>query len=112
MGFGDVTLVAMMGTLMGWQGALILFVLAPLAAIVFGLLQLILRRDQEIPYGPFLCIAALIVLLRWADVWDWVRPYFVGWLVPAMVVASVLLMGAMLKAYSAVKSAAGWSWEP
>ena len=59
MGFGDVTLMAMIGAFLGWQTCLIVFFLAPLAGIVLGIVQLILRRGSEIPYGPFLCLGAL-----------------------------------------------------
>ena len=44
MGFGDVTLMAMIGAFLGWQACLLVFFLAPLAGLVLGLVQLILRR--------------------------------------------------------------------
>ena len=59
MGFGDVTLMAMIGAFLGWQPCLVIFFLAPFAGLVVGVLRLILFRDREIPYGPFLCLAAL-----------------------------------------------------
>ena len=43
----------------GWQAAVIVFFLAPLAGLFLGLFQLILRRDSEISYGPFLALAAV-----------------------------------------------------
>ena len=59
MGFGNVTLMAMIGAFLGWQTCLIVFFLAPLAGLVLGLVQLMLRRGSEIPYGPFLCLGAV-----------------------------------------------------
>ena len=56
MGFGDVTLMMMIGAFLGWQAGLIVFFLAPFAGLVVGLVQLIFRRDDVIPYGPFLCL--------------------------------------------------------
>ena len=57
MGFGDVTLMAMIGAFLGWQPCLIVFFLAPCRA--GGRAG---RPDpppgREIPYGPFLCLAA------------------------------------------------------
>ncbi len=41
MGFGNVTLMAMIGAFLGWQTCLIVFFLAPLAGLVLGLVQLI-----------------------------------------------------------------------
>ena len=66
MGFGDVTLMGMIGAFLGWQTCPIIFFLAPLAGLVLGVVQLILRRGSEIPYGPFLCLAALGTIIFWA----------------------------------------------
>jgi prepilin signal peptidase PulO-like enzyme (type II secretory pathway) len=99
MGFGDVTLMAMIGAFLGWQICLLTFFLAPLFALAFGVVQLAVRRDNEIYYGPFLCLAAAVLTIRWRDVWSWAWPMFeLGWLVPAamgvaMVAMVVLLAG-------------------
>ena len=58
MGFGDVTLMAMIGSFLGWQPCLVIFFLAPFAGLAIGLFSLVLHRQSEIPYGPFLCLAA------------------------------------------------------
>lgn len=98
MGFGDVTLMAMIGTFLGWQACLIVFFLAPFAGLVVGLLNLILRHDKEIPYGPFLCIATLVVIVRWASIWwDWAIGVFsLGLLVPLFLVFCLALMALLL----------------
>ena len=104
MGFGDVTLMAMVGALLGWQTSLIIFFLAPFAALVIGVVQLIVLRDSEIPYGPFLCFATLGVIVRWADIWDRTFPVFgLGWFVPAVVLVCMGLMGLMLAAWQWLK---------
>ena len=66
MGGGDVKLLAMIGAFMGWQMALLTFFLAPFLGIVIGVINLVSKKDHTIPYGPFLSIAALVVLF-WAD---------------------------------------------
>ena len=82
MGFGDVTLMAMIGAFLGWQSSLIFF-LAPFAGFVMGLFRAILFRNREIPYGPFLCLAALFLIVRWDSLWQWAQWVFdLGWLVP------------------------------
>ena len=97
MGFGDVTLMAMIGAFLGWQSCLMIFFLAPFAGLVVGLLRLILFRDTEIPYGPFLCLATVAVIVRWASLWDWAFSIFsIGWLVPVTVGFCLLLMPIML----------------
>jgi len=62
MGGGDVKLLAMIGAFLGWPGALLTFFLAPFFGIVVGLINLIVKKDHTIPYGPFLSLAALLVL--------------------------------------------------
>jgi hypothetical protein len=97
MGFGDVTLMSMIGAFLGWQTCLIVFFMAPFAALVVGLLRYFLLRDKEIPYGPFLCLAALAVILYWAPIWDWAQGIFgQGWLVPLVMLACLAIMAPLL----------------
>jgi len=108
MGFGDVTLMAMLGAFLGWQASLMIFFLAPLAAVLVGILRLILFRDKEIPYGPFLCLAALGVLVGWHRLWDAVWLVFEpGWLVPAVVACCPPMLGAMLLAWRRIRESFG-----
>jgi leader peptidase (prepilin peptidase) / N-methyltransferase len=100
MGFGDVTLMAMIGAFLGWQPCLVIFFLAPFAGLIVGLLRLVLFRDKEIPYGPFLCLATLFVIVRWYDVWDYMVGFFeLGGMVPIVVFGCLLLMAPMLGAW-------------
>jgi leader peptidase (prepilin peptidase) / N-methyltransferase len=97
MGFGDVTLMAMIGAFLGWQTCVAVFFLAPFAGLLVGVLRLLLFRDREIPYGPFLCLAALFVVVRWAAVWDRTQDVFaLGWVVPLAMFCCLPLMAAML----------------
>lgn len=107
MGFGDVLLMMMIGTFTGWQASLIIFFLAPLAAVVIGVIQLILRRDDAVPYGPFLCLATLAVLILWEPIWgQWAQGiFFIPWLVPAVVGACLVLMLIMLPPIRMVREA-------
>ena len=109
MGFGDVTLMAMIGAFLGWQSALIVFFLAPFAGLVLGLAQWLLTRENRIPYGPFLCAAAVAVLLRWAVIWQgWGEPIFsMGWIVAAIVAFCMVLMTVVLAAWRALSCALG-----
>jgi len=78
MGFGDVTLLAMIGAYLGWQAPIFIFFVAPCIGLVFGLTQWALGMGREIPYGPFLCLATVIVVFAWR--WFWER--FVQWFEP------------------------------
>lgn len=89
MGFGDVTLLAMIGSFMGWQASVLIFFIAPFFGLGHALYKLVVflgkklagRRtsggDREIPYGPYLSMAALVLLLSWPWLWrGWAENYF------------------------------------
>ena len=100
MGFGDVTLMAMIGVYLGWQPCLVVFFLAPLAGLIVGLLRLLLCRDREIPYGPFLCLAAFLLIVRWQSIWDYTQGIFaLGWFAPLLMLACLMLMALMLSTW-------------
>lgn len=104
MGFGDVTLMAMIGSFLGWQTSPMVFFLAPLAGLVVGLIQWFAYRDNVIPYGPFLCLATLVVIVKWGALWAWAAPlYDVPWLVPASLSVCLVLLAVMLRAWRAVR---------
>lgn len=69
MGFGDVTLMAMIGSFLGWQPALIVFLIAPLTGIPITLGLRLTGNRIILPYGPCLCAAATIVLFSWKWIW-------------------------------------------
>jgi hypothetical protein len=97
MGFGDVTLLAMIGAFLGWQPILVVFFFAPFAAIVVGVLRMIFIRDKEIPYGPFLCLATLAVLFGWDALWARTRDIFaLGAIVPLALLVCFLMLPPML----------------
>lgn len=66
MGGGDVKLLAMIGAFLGWEKAIIVFFLAPLFGAVVGVINLLVKKDHTIPYGPFLALASVLAIF-WAD---------------------------------------------
>jgi leader peptidase (prepilin peptidase)/N-methyltransferase len=66
MGGGDVKLLAMIGAYLGWQQALFTFFIAPFFGLAVGIVNLAVKKDHTIPYGPFLSLAALVSLF-WMD---------------------------------------------
>jgi len=107
MGFGDVTLMAMIGSMLGWQSCVVIFFLAPVAGLFLGLLQWVLRRENEIPYGPFLCLASITLIVGWRSVWAWLELTLgvLGGLVPLFVVGCLGLMAALLSILRVVRDA-------
>ncbi len=80
MGDGDVVLMAFIGAVIGWQPVLVVFFLAPLPAIPFAIGVWLLRRNKTgphyFPYGPWLSLAAVVLLLGWQFLWPLVTPVF------------------------------------
>ena len=56
MGGGDIKLLAMAGSILGWKLVLVTFFIAPMLAVVPGLAVLLFKRSHVIPYGPFLSL--------------------------------------------------------
>ncbi len=90
MGFGDVILMAMIGTFLGWQPAVMVFLLAPACALLFVTSSVVLHRQREFPYGPYLALATLVVLFGWQ--WLWPRTERVFQMGPLVIVAAFLMM--------------------
>ncbi len=100
MGFGDVTLMAMIGATLGWQACLIIFFVAPFFALLFAIANLVLHREHEIPYGPFLCLGAGTVVLKWPSFWEQTIDVFaLGWLVPGLIAICMVMMALLLGLY-------------
>ena len=71
MGLGDVTLMAMIGSFLGWQPMVFVFLLAPFCGIFVGLIVKTMVNRSYVPYGPYLSVAALIVMFFWKWIWQW-----------------------------------------
>lgn len=103
MGFGDVTLMAMIGVFLGWQACVIIFFLAPILGLVIGGARWAMGRGREIPYGPFLCLATLIVIVGWRWVWDRFSYAFEPlYRLPALLLVGFVLMFIMLSLWQLV----------
>jgi leader peptidase (prepilin peptidase)/N-methyltransferase len=89
MGFGDVTLMGMIGAFLGWQAAVLTFFIAPFCGLghaAWKVLKLIRKWlsggqlsgvDRELPFGPYLSMAAIAVVLTWPWLWQmWARGLF------------------------------------
>jgi leader peptidase (prepilin peptidase)/N-methyltransferase len=69
MGGGDVKLLAMAGSLLGWRPVTLTFFLAPILALIPGLIVLCWKRSHVIPYGPFLSLGLVVSLLFGDALW-------------------------------------------
>lgn len=108
MGFGDVILMAMIGAYLGWQMMPIVFFLAPVVGLLIGVVQWVRFRDNVLPYGPFLCLAAGAVIVGWWTIWQLAAPYYaLQGLVPVVLTLCLGLLGALLGALKFIRSRLG-----
>jgi leader peptidase (prepilin peptidase)/N-methyltransferase len=89
---------AMIGVFLGWQASLMIFFLAPFVAVAICLIQWTLTRRRDIAFGPYLCIAAVIMVLYWTLVWEvHAKRFFeLGWLIPQILSLCMILLAGML----------------
>jgi leader peptidase (prepilin peptidase)/N-methyltransferase len=78
MGLGDVHLMLGVGAVLGAGMATVAFFLAPFAGIVAGLYLWITRSRRQLPYGPYLSLAAGVVMLFYTPIADYLRPGLLG----------------------------------
>ena len=79
LGFGDVKLGAMLGVLLGVQGVIMGLFLGYLFGAIYALLLIALRRktiEDIIPFGPFLVIGAVAVLVNFGFWHGWLLPWW------------------------------------
>lgn len=107
MGFGDVTLMGMIGAFIGWQAALIAFPLAPLTAILIVLIQFAVTRNRVVAFGPYLCAGTIVTIVGWNYLWQrFGEPAFaLGFILPAILIGSLGLMGVMLITWRWIRDA-------
>ncbi len=106
MGFGDVTLMAMIGAWLGWQPALLVFAIAPFAALFIAMAQLLAMRHTEIAFGPYLSVGALVVVGFWGSIWhDWARVsiFSLGPAILVITLVCLILMAAMLGGWRVIR---------
>ncbi len=65
LGLGDADLMMMVGAFLGWQIVLVSIFVATIPALVFGVLQLIVHRDNSLPFGPSLAAGVWMTYLGW-----------------------------------------------
>lgn len=63
MGFGDIKLMLVIGILIGWDMSIMTIFLSAFLAFPVSLFILKSNKSHEIPYGPFLAFASLIIYL-------------------------------------------------
>lgn len=79
MGGGDIKLMAMIGTFIGWLGVIVTTMIGSMLGAIVGIALMIMRkkgRKSQIPFGPFLVLGATIYIL-WGG-------YIIRWYLSSM----------------------------
>lgn len=77
MGFGDVTLMAMIGAFVGWQACLPILAASALIALIISVPMAIAKSENTLPYGPYLSMGTVLVVLGWSFIWEgWQKNVF------------------------------------
>ncbi len=93
LGIGDADLMMMAGSFIGWQPILIALFVSVFPGLLFGVLYLIRRGNQALPFGPSLALGILVTLLGWQVVGDRYRLIFFDPLIlGALAAAGAVLM--------------------
>jgi prepilin signal peptidase PulO-like enzyme (type II secretory pathway) len=108
LGFGDVTLMAMVGAFFGWQFVWIAVFLGPCLGVPLIVIRLVLTGNEETPFGPYLSIATVYLMLDWVRLWVYFSE--IWYLIPVTQAYIVLLgligvLGSMLWVVHSVKLA-------
>jgi leader peptidase (prepilin peptidase)/N-methyltransferase len=74
MGGGDVKLMGMVGSFLGWKGALLTIMLGALAGSIVGVWLIAMKRhkmEKVIPFGPYLAAGAVAAAFYGPDIIAW-----------------------------------------
>jgi prepilin signal peptidase PulO-like enzyme (type II secretory pathway) len=75
MGLGDVHIMAAVGAVTGWIVPSIAFFLAPCLGVLWALYLWLGRGQRELPYGPWLATASLLVMIFYDTILGLIGPY-------------------------------------
>jgi leader peptidase (prepilin peptidase)/N-methyltransferase len=93
LGLGDADMMMMAGSFLGWQLAVTAFFIAVFPGLIFGVAQIMFRRDNSLPFGPALAIGVLITWLGWHWIGPRTQPLFFN---PNVMLAGAVVCGVFL----------------
>jgi leader peptidase (prepilin peptidase) / N-methyltransferase len=76
LGMGDADLMMMAGAFVGWQVVLFALVPSVFLALFMGIVQLVRRRGQTLPFAPPLAVGVMLTALTWPGIGPGVQMIF------------------------------------
>src|SRR5207237_10658834 len=76
LGLGDADLMMMVGAFLGWQPVVVAFFAGALVTLGFAIVQMVVYRENALPFGPGLAAGTVITWLGWEAVAPAVQPLF------------------------------------
>lgn len=67
MGGGDIKLMFILGFVLGWETSILLVFLASFIGLPISIVILYIKKEHEVPFGPFLSLSAIILFLTKID---------------------------------------------
>jgi len=97
LGFGDVTLMSMVGAFFGWQVVWLAFFLAPLFGVLIVITKTLLTGDNRAPFGPYLSAATAFLMFNWQTTWEFCSEWmFAGVIAPLVLSVLLVILGVLL----------------
>jgi leader peptidase (prepilin peptidase)/N-methyltransferase len=81
MGGGDIKFLAMIGAFLGWKPTLLTILVGAVFGSIVGLCLILLqviRRDQYLPFGPFLALGAVVSMFFHREILNWYVSLLIG----------------------------------
>lgn len=82
MGFGDVLLLAMIGSFLGWKAVIFTLVAASFIGSIVPIIPRLIGKTEwtaKIPFGPYLAAGAMIWLFWGPELVEWYLKWMSGW---------------------------------
>jgi prepilin signal peptidase PulO-like enzyme (type II secretory pathway) len=76
MGLGDVHILAAVGAVCGWITPSLVFFAAPMIALLWAMHLLASGKQRELPYGPWLAVSTLVIILFYDGIMELLAPSF------------------------------------
>ena len=76
LGGGDIKLSFVIGMILGVQVAMVSLIFSTFLALPYALATIVLKKDSEVPFGPFIVASLFIVFLYYDKFYNIVKLFY------------------------------------